>query len=250
MSQTQTYSPTHDPQPADFGTRLRRRRERMDLSLSDMSASTHIRAEYLAAIERLDASALPAIGYTLGFVRTYARALVMDASVAVADYKADVALTRLPLRDAPHVVLRRQLRLPRGFISASSVVCAAALMGLWYGTQSDAIATEQATPIAATQIVDAAPSTPILADDLFTLRTIAPSWIRVRDAAGQDVVSRIFVSGETWQAPIGVGYTVSVRDAGAVELYAGKERLGPLGLAGQPLEELTLSRDLPTSDRP
>ena len=233
-----------------FGARLSARREGFGLSLSDMSELTHIREDYLAALEALDEGALPAIGYTLGFVRTYAKALGMDGDVAVKDYKADTALTQLPLRDAPHVILRRQLRLPRGFLSALSVASAALLIGVWYGTQSEAIATPTPLVDISAQYTAAEPAAPVMQEGLFTLRTTAPSWIQVRNAQGTAVVNRIFVRGETWQGAIAAGYSVSVRDAGAVELYDGPAFIGTLGAAGEPVAELTLSRDLPTSERP
>ena len=53
-----------------LGARLRARREGFGLSLSDMSDTTNIRKDYLTAIETMSEAALPAIGYTLGFVRT------------------------------------------------------------------------------------------------------------------------------------------------------------------------------------
>ncbi len=233
-----------------FGARLSARRDRFGLSLSDMSEMTHIREDYLAAIEALDAQALPAIGYTLGFVRTYAKALGLDGDVAVKDYKADTSLTRLPLRDAPHVILRRHIRLPRGFLSALSVASAALLIGVWYGTQSEAIATPTPMVDIAPQYTAAEPAAPVMQEGLFTLRATAPSWVQIRNAQGTVEVSRIFVRGETWQGATAAGYSVSVRDAGAVELYDGPSLIGTLGAMGEPVSNLTFSRDLPTSERP
>ncbi len=233
----------------DFGTRLRIRRESYGLSLSDVSDLTHIQPTYLAAIEALDEAALPAIGYTIGFVRTYATALGLDGDMAVKDYKADRALTpHMKLRDAPHVILRRQLRLPRGSVSAISVASVALCIGLWYGTQSTAIATPAPLVDIAPQYTAAAPVTPLMQPGLFTLRTTAPSWIEIRNVQGEVEVSRIFVKGETWQGSRAAGYSVSVRDAGAVELYDGAELIGALGARGQPVTALKLTRDLPSED--
>lgn len=229
----------------NFGARLLARRERFGMSVKDVSEATHVRPEYITAIERLDQDALPAIGYTLGYVRSYAKALGMDGDVAVKDYKSDVALTQLPLRDAPHVVFRRQFRLPRGFVSAMSVASAALLVGVWYGTQSEAIATPAPALNIAPQFTAHTPAAPIMQDGLFTLRTTSPSWIQISDAQGTVQISRIFITGETWQGPTAAGYSVSVRDAGAVELYDGAELLGTLGQAGEPITGYTLSQDLP-----
>lgn len=233
-----------------FGARLRARRESYGLSLADVSEITNIKTRYLSAIEALDEAALPAIGYTIGYVRSYAKALGMDGAMAVKDYKAATALTQMKLRDAPHVILRRQLRLPRGSISALTVASVALGIGLWYGTQSEAIATPAPLVDIAPQYTAAEPATPLMQAGLFTLQTTAPSWIEIRTVHGEVEVSRIFLRGETWQGPVAAGYSVSVRDAGAVELYEGTALIGPLGAAGQPIAGLTLSRDLPTDERP
>jgi len=234
----------------NFGARLKTRRESFGLSVSDVSEQTHIIPDYITAIERLDEDALPAIGYTLGYVRTYAKALGMDGDVAVLDYKSDVAMTKLPLRNAPHMILRRQWRLPRGFISALSVASAALIIGLWYGAQSEAIATPIPAVDIAPQYTALQPAAPEMTEGLYTLRANAPTWIEVRDGTGVVETSRIFITGETWQGQTQGGYTVSVRDAGAVVLYNGAELVGILGEKGEPMANLLLSLDLPTTDRP
>ncbi len=218
--------------------------------MSDVSEATNIRPEFITAIEGLDQDALPAIGYTLGYVRTYAKALGMDPDMAVKRFKADIALSQMPLRDAPHVIFRRQFRMPRGFVSALTVVSATAAIGLWYGSQSTAIATPQPLIDIAPQYTALAPAMPAMQEGLYTLRATAPSWIQIRDAQGTVEISRIFVRGETWQGETQGGFSVSVRDAGAVELYNGETRVGTLGEAGVPLEDFTLSMDLPTVERP
>ncbi|MEP4050757.1 MAG: RodZ domain-containing protein [Litorimonas sp.] len=233
-----------------FGARLSARRESFGLTLSDMSELTNIGEDFLTAIETLHEAALPAIGYTLGFVRTYAKALGMDGDLAVKAYKADTEMTKLPLRDAPHVILTRHFRLPRGFVSAVSVASVALLIGVWYGTQSEAVATPTPLVEIAAQYTAAEPATPVMQEGLFTLRTTSPSWVQIRDAAGTVEVSRIFTTGETWQGPTTAGYSVSVRDAGAVDLYDGTRLIGALGETGEPIKGMTLSRDLPTSERP
>ena len=96
----------------------------------------------------------------------------------------------------------------------------------------------------------AEPAVPDMQEGLFTLRATAPSWIEVRDVQGTVTVSRIFVIGETWQGETAAGYSVSVRDAGAVQLYDGPKLIGALGARGAPIANLTLSRDLSSAERP
>ena len=235
------------PMPASdatchIGMRLRSRREALELSIADVSATTHLRPDYLTAIETLNTAALPALGYALGFVRTYARALGLDPAAAVADYKSDVAAPEnLRLRDTPHFVLQRRIRLPRGFAAAVGVVAIASMLGVWYGVQTETQAAPLAAPVIAQLAGDTAPAQPVMVDGLITLRTTAPSWVQIRDAGGNVIVSRIFVTGETWQGPAAGGYTVSVRDAGAVERFIGPDAQGPIGKPGEPLKDVALN---------
>ena len=60
------------------GQRLRSARERAGLELSDIATRTRIPLRHLSAIERSDYSQLPSSTYSVGFVKSYARALGLD----------------------------------------------------------------------------------------------------------------------------------------------------------------------------
>ena len=113
------------------------------------------------------------------------------------------------------------------------------MLGTWYGVQLETVATPGQAAVAfdPDQVEDAAP-TP---DNILTVRASAPSWISIRDPRGRLAVNRVFVTGETWQAEVGQNYMLSVRDAGAVELFVGEASRGPLGDAGTPRNDIDLS---------
>jgi len=70
------------PDPSLFkdkvGQRLRSARERAGLELSDIAARTRIPLRHLVAIEASDYSQLPSTTYSVGFVKSFARALGLD----------------------------------------------------------------------------------------------------------------------------------------------------------------------------
>jgi len=118
-----------------IGDDLRAKRESLSLSLDDVAGQLHIRPKYLLAIEKLDVEALP----SLGFIRSYALHLGLDAPTAVARYKADIECPeKLGMRDRPHFVPKRKIRLPRGSFAAGTVLSCLAVTVTWYGMQSDA----------------------------------------------------------------------------------------------------------------
>lgn len=86
------------------GAKLAAIRESRGVTLREAAARTHIRENHLAAIETVDANGLPARPYALGFVRTYAEFLEIDARAAVEQFKFDAGY------DAPQPVDAEKFR--------------------------------------------------------------------------------------------------------------------------------------------
>lgn len=228
-------------QTLPLGARLRTQRIAMGLSLADASKKCGVRQDYLGALERHDLSALPTIGYGLGYVRAYARALGLDTEQSVADFKRDSEVPfDLDRASMPHFVPKRRLRLPRGSIPALGVLAAVVMLGMWYGVQLDTVASPNPSVAVTFDPANIEAPTPV-ADNVLTVRTTAPSWISIRDSRGRLIVNRVFVTGETWQAETGQSFTLGVRDAGAVELWVGEANRGPLGAPGVPIRDMDLS---------
>lgn len=86
------------------GAKLAAIRESSGVDLREAAARTHIRENHLAAIEAADAKGLPARPYALGFVRTYAEFLGVDARAAVEQFKFDAGY------DAPQSIETEKFR--------------------------------------------------------------------------------------------------------------------------------------------
>ncbi|WP_264813380.1 helix-turn-helix domain-containing protein, partial [Gluconacetobacter sacchari] len=74
---------------AGVGPTLRARREQLGWALPDVATWLRIRLSYLQAMEDDRVKDLPGNVYTLGFLRTYAQALGLDAEALVARFKAE-----------------------------------------------------------------------------------------------------------------------------------------------------------------
>ncbi|WP_439576938.1 helix-turn-helix domain-containing protein [Elioraea sp.] len=118
--------------PSAVGGLLRATRMRHGLSLNDVSAALRIRRDYLDAIEHGRADALPAPAYAIGFVRSYAAALGLDAEEVSRRYRAETGLAakRKPELTFPAPVPERGV--PAGALVVVGVMLAAALYGGWY----------------------------------------------------------------------------------------------------------------------
>jgi cytoskeletal protein RodZ len=230
-----------------IGTVLREAREALDLTPQEVSEATHLRVGYIRAIEQLNSEALPTLGYALGYVRTYAKFLGLDADNVVKRYKADIeAPEDIRVRSGPRFVPTHSIKLPRAFVPALGVVGFAVMLGVWYGSANSI---QAASPTAFNAPVvesltdsGAAKAEKTIDPNLVTLRANAPSWVQIKDGRGKTVISRIFVTGETYSALRGSDLKFSVRDAGAVDVFIGEDNLGALGEAGQPLKNVPFPR--------
>lgn len=222
------------PSGADhhIGAELRARRHELGHSQAYIAGKLNISADYIEALETLNTSALPAVGYVLGYVRAYAQLLGLPGNEAVTRYKTDLAVPEnLGRRSQPHFVPKRRIRLPRGLVPALSVLSGMAMLTVWYARSAPV----EAGPSPLVNALDA-PSSAFgtLPEDpaILTLKATAPSWVQISDPTGHIVMSRIMVTGEVWAAPKDKTLLLSARDGGALSLYAGQTRLGVFGERG------------------
>jgi cytoskeletal protein RodZ len=78
---------------APVGERLRRAREEKGLSLDEVARQTRIPIRHLQHIEQEEWDALPAITYTVGFVRSYANAVGLDGPAIGAELRQQLGGT-------------------------------------------------------------------------------------------------------------------------------------------------------------
>lgn len=223
-----------------IGTELRDARQALGLSYQDVAELIKIQPEYIESIENLAKSELPSIGYVLGYVRSYAKAVGMDGATAVAHYKIDSEVPEnLGMRDSPHFVPKRKIRMPRGLFPALTVVAIAGMLTVWYGTQTET----QAAIINGPDLTPRSVKTPATVTDpnMITLKALAPSWVQIKDKNGRVIISRIFVTGETWQTQRGSGAMLSARDGGAIKIFVGQGDAGLLGEQGVAVSDIPLA---------
>ncbi|MGB3721885.1 MAG: helix-turn-helix transcriptional regulator, partial [Pacificimonas sp.] len=81
------------PAKGHIGTLLQTARLEQNRELSDIAAQTRVPLRHLTAIEEGRHEELPALPYTLGFVKNYARAVGMDSEAAAAQFRSESNLT-------------------------------------------------------------------------------------------------------------------------------------------------------------
>ena len=241
-----------------IGAELSAARQAAGLSLQDTATQLHIQAKFLDAIERLDKEPLPSLGYVLGYVRTYSRFLGIDENYAIAQFKTNIeAPKNFGVSGRPHHVPKRSLQLPKGSAAIGAVLACVLVVGSWYGMQSDA-KSAPVMPVSA----KAAPAAQTGADtatasqenwgfkpveptkdnpNIISLKAIGPSWVQVVGADGTVLMSRIMVPGEIFETNRESEPVLSLRDAGAIELYVGGARIGLIGARGASAKNIALA---------
>jgi hypothetical protein len=240
-----------------LGERLRQARIAATLTLDSASARTRIKRDFLDALETMDPRGLPSRAYAIGYLRTYANFLGLDAAECVEQFKAEVECDAgRATPTAPQE--KREIQLPRGTIGAVVLLGVVIVGAGWYGNylnRSQAYAGVDA-PVSALL----SDETPLVSDSQFsaptpeaiwsalpapantgalTFEAAAPVEIEVRDASGRILAARELDVGEVYRAPDEPGLTVSASDAGALLVRAAGRPLGPLGEAGQAVDNVS-----------
>ncbi len=265
------------PEPATLGADLRRAREEAGLSLAELAQRTKIRPGLLASIEADDHDRLPALTYTIGFVKAYARSVGMDPGAAAERYR----LESRRVDPVPAIVDIEPLdsrRLPGRPLVAASILAALLVLGLLVAgglglfddrlpAPPDATPTAEVPTSAEVPASAAAPARPELPDPAAAQAEAAAAatgpvrlaaredvWIRVREGPrGERLFEGTLRKGETLDIPPGRAWRLRAGRAGAVEVSIGGELLPPLGGDGEVLASQSLLPDdlrARTAERP
>jgi len=242
---------------AGLGERLRQARVAAALTLDSASARTRIKRDFLDALETMDPRGLPSRAYAIGYLRTYANFLGLDAVQCVEQFKAEVECDAgRATPTAPQE--NREIQLPRGTIGAVVILGVVIVAAGWYGNYLNrsqayggvdapvsALLSDDGPLVSDSQLSAPTPEAiwsalpaPAAAGAL-TFEAAAPVEIEVRDASGRILAARELDVGEVYRAPDEPGLTVSASDAGALLVRAAGRPLGPLGEAGQAIDNVS-----------
>lgn len=125
-------------EPTTVGAEFTKARKRQSITLDTVARDLNIGKEFLAAIENDDIENLPEPAYAIGFVRSYARYLDIDAAEMIVRFKAET-LSKRDVEDLYLLTPMRERRLPTGLLAIISVVVAGLAYGSWelYTQQAD-----------------------------------------------------------------------------------------------------------------
>jgi cytoskeleton protein RodZ len=173
---------TLEPAPihvVPISDQLKRKRLDRGFDLADVARETRIPLRHLNALETGDFNSLPALAYSVGFVRTYARYLGLDPDAVARDYKMQTTQMDSTLTAAAPE-MDPESRLPSRKLVLGSLGALAAVVGAFVAVgllrSGDEAETPEAENVAITAPDQSVAAAPVLSDTAAppVAETIAP----------------------------------------------------------------------------
>ena len=254
------------------GAELRSARLARGEELEDIAACLRIRSSFLAALEAGDVDATPGRPYALGFLRSYAGYLGIEAAGPLATVKA-MAVPAAPRRPAARPARSGRMRVPAAALLVTSVLLAVVALGYrGYDAAGDgrpasvtegpsspativpaakdadvtaAVAAETAPPavLVSSEAETALPPDPAVHDGRLVLVARASRWIRLSGGEQGIVRSGTLAAGDRMVLPDRLDLKLSTDNAADVEILLDGRSIGPLGAAGELVHDLALDPD-------
>ena len=141
------------------GERLNRARVDKGLELADIARDTRVPLRHLTAIETDSHESLPALTYSIGFVKTFARAVGLPPEEIAAQFKAETTkLAHVP-QTMPLEPLDESRLPPRGVVAASAVGVVLIVAAIW-AWGAGMFESDPPPPVVAAPIEASAPAAP------------------------------------------------------------------------------------------
>jgi len=142
--------PRLEAEPMTVGEELKSARARRGMSLSDLAAETRVPMRHLESIERSEFSALPGHTYTVGFVRSYARAVALDDIAIVNALRAELSSGGHERYEAPlqNYEPADPARVPSKTLAWTAAAVAALVLAAYFIFKSYALVPTAALPTA------------------------------------------------------------------------------------------------------
>lgn len=237
------------------GDRLRAAREAKGMSLDDVARMTRVPTRHLQHIERGEWDSLPAITYSVGFARSYAKAVGLNGSEIGSELRAQLGGGQSNMSASSYEPADPARVPPRTLAIVVAVMAALLIAGyfIWrndaLGTtdpQADAAALETpigmeeapapATAPAPGQAPAAAASGPVV------LTAVDDVWISVGRPGSPSLYQNTLKRGERYQVPAdAVGAQLRVGRPEALAVAVGQTQIPQLGPAGRPLGNVSLA---------
>lgn len=241
--------------PQTIGEALRRARDAAGLTLQDVADRTKVRPGILREIDADAHEKLPALTYSLGFVKAYARTVGMDPAAAAERYRRE-SLKGDPVPTMVDLQPLEEKRLPTRNIVALATTGLLLALGLFWAwgagwlNGASPMAVDGALESGIEPVVVAEPPpgavevTPTVPPAVnpgapVTLTAKADVWLRINDG-NETFFMGTMVPGQVLTLPPGRDWLLRTGRAGALDVKVGATTIPPLGGAAEQVRNVSL----------
>ncbi|MHB9880909.1 helix-turn-helix domain-containing protein [Pacificimonas sp. ICDLI1SI03] len=234
--------------------------------LADIAAQTRVPMRHLAAIEEGRHEELPALPYTIGFVKNYARAVGLDPNEASAQFRNETHMVTREPRVAMMEPIDERRAPPRGAVFLGLILVglfiliAMAWGAGWFGGEEavdaefDPVVADVAAPVPPPAVVPPAAQPPAATapepavpqgEIVITANASASdgAWMRVMDSeTNERLFERVLAPGESFQVPQGrANLILRAGNAGVLDITVGGTAIPKIGAPGSVVGPVTLT---------
>ena len=229
-----------------IGDRLRLAREEKGLSLDEVARQTRIPIRHLQHIEQEEWDALPAITYTIGFVRSYANAVGLDGPAIGAELREHLGGTPRGGPTTAYYEPADPARVPPRSLAIVAAILAVLLIAGYLTWRSYALGDGQPAEVATTQPPPqrAEPprpaAQPASASGPVVLAATDAVWLRVHDGS-RTLYLGTMQAGERFQIPADAQAPQIVTGRpNALQVTVGSTVIPPLGPPERRIKDVSL----------
>jgi cytoskeleton protein RodZ len=232
-----------------IGEQLAAEREKQGLSLTDVATRTRVPMRHLEAIEKSDFSSLPGTTYTLGFARSYARCLSMDAAKIGADLRVELSAAGHESYQAPsqNYEPADPSRVPPKALAWTAAALAILLLAgylIWRSyflagpTVTEPLATEEQAVVAQVAPLNAPP--PANGEVVLTAKDAV--WIKVYGADRKRIFESEMKAGDKYIVPADANNPMIITGRPQMlDVTVGGKAVAPLGAAERTISDIGVS---------
>ena len=278
MAETAPQQDPVDYTDMSVGEVLRRTRVHYGQSIEDIERALRIRASQIEAIESGDLAQLPGRVYAIGFVRSYSEYLGLDGNKMVKLFKRQAG-GKAPEPELHFPVGAADSSLPGWWLIIICVLLSVGFLAYWFGgsqsqrqmveeipqvpvnmsaqndtslntqsanMQGESIQISDPEAKGAAKEAEEAAETPEIAEKPskgIILNIKQNSWVEIRDKDGKTMISRVLKAGDQYYVPDRPDLTISIGNAGGVEVEVDGQSLRQLGETGKVLRRLPLDAE-------
>ena len=230
------------------GEKLKAERERLGLSLSDLAASTRVPMRHLDSIEKSEFSNLPGTTYTLGFTRSYARAVQLDAAAFSNEMRTELAQSGHESYQAPtqNFEPTDPSRVPSRTLAWTAAAVGVLLVAAYLVWRSMTMAAPVAIPSTAEVSLPAekAAATPAAtgSDGEVIITATDEVWVKIYDAENKRLFESEMKAGDKFTVPADANNPMIVTGRpNVLDVTVNGEKVEPLGAPERTIADVGIS---------